>query len=247
MAENITYDQSLAEKYNFFHGRDSKLFSLQINKIKTYLNLTKKKTLIDCGCGAGRLLIPLAKEIKEITGVEYSKNMVDECNKTNLPTGEVYQMDFDAYLDNTTSKFDSALFSFTLHQIKENKKDQLNLLSKTFDRLKVSNILLITLSNSQMDESIMNLSSVKIDKFDRKRYLQLNELESKFNVSIYEEETNIFKIKKIELIDFILQKYISAIQILSNKELKNMIDHIDNTYPEIINYRDFYTYICLTK
>ena len=64
-----------AELYDVFRGGD------ELDEIGLYLEAAKEKggTCLDVGCGTGRVLIPLAHEGVEITGVDSSESMVEAC------------------------------------------------------------------------------------------------------------------------------------------------------------------------
>jgi hypothetical protein len=111
----------------------------------------------------------------------------------------------------------------------------------------VSDILLITISHNQFKENILNINCDKLDKFDRNRMITKNHLSEHFNIKLYEEQTNYFSISKAELISRIENKYISSLQILTDSELNELIYKINSSYPEVILYPDFYTYILINN
>ncbi len=52
------------------------LVNVIINKIKLELNLSNKDNLLEVGCGAGMLLIPLSKYVGSVSGVDLSCSLI---------------------------------------------------------------------------------------------------------------------------------------------------------------------------
>jgi len=245
--ENIKYNKSLANNYNKYHEREVNMFDMQVYKIINYLQLNDQKTVIDVGCGSGRLLQPISHNVKTIYGVEYSENMYDNTTKLKIDNSVLFNMDFSLFLKNNERKIDAAYFSYSLHQINVNINEQIKVLQDTFDKLNVDNILLITISPEQMTHNILNINSDKLNEFDMKRFITKDVLDKYFNVTLYEEETNYINIDKNILIDKIQKRYISSLQILTDDEINILCDKIDTKYGNKIVYPDFYNYISLTK
>ena len=60
----------------FYYDLDSS----PLKDIPFYIRLADAtKTVLELGCGTGRVLIPLADHFKEIVGVDYSQDMVERC------------------------------------------------------------------------------------------------------------------------------------------------------------------------
>lgn len=261
MQKQIEYQASLSKKYNEYHSRTDLLNRLQIQKIITYLELDNTKSVIDIGGGAGRLFIPLLKNVDLNAGyfVEQSPNMYNEFHnnlKNNYHKSAdnifTYNIDFNSFLQtyksyNINQNINAAYFSYSLHQIDSDINNQINILRNTFDILGVDKILLITISESQMNNNILNINSPALDTFDKSRFISYDTLNNNFNIDLYEEETQYINIEKSILLDRIKNKYISSLQILSNTELNDLITKIDINYPNIIQYPDFYNYIVLSK
>lgn len=253
MKKEITYWPELANKYNTYHGRINNLFDLQIKKIGAYLNLDNCNNVLDAGCGAGRLLIPISEQYSSIQcfGVEYSKSMYEQCMQNILDsaaTALVQNISFQDFIQTTNLKFDAVFFSYSLHQIEYEKNKQIEILHKTFDTLNPKRILLITASDQLFDKSLLNLASPKLNQFDRSRFLQLNELQKEFDVAVYENEMNYLPYTYEEICDMIDNKFISSIQILNDSEIQQLKDILKIYMVDLQErWTDYYTYITLER
>ena len=219
----IEYSETLAKKYNSYHAREKHLEDLQIKKIATYLKYWENTSIIDIGCGSGRLLTKLGEYFNVIYGVEKSKEMFD-C----IPISE---------LKNT------AIFSYSLHQIGKTKEEQIDLLYKTFSKFGCKKILLITSSRSQFKESFLNTNIPSIQEIDLQRFLFKDELEKYFNIELYEEETNCQRIPTVDYIEMIQNKYISTLKLIKDVEIEEFLKSLEGTSEVLIS--DYYTYITL--
>jgi len=82
-----------------------------LNDIPFYRRfVSQNKSVLELGCGTGRVLIPLAVECKEIVGVDYSRDMVDRCRlkmnenkvlnaKAKVIVGDIRQLDLGRRFD----------------------------------------------------------------------------------------------------------------------------------------------------
>jgi SAM-dependent methyltransferase len=240
----INYTEILSKNYNKFHSRGMKSQNFQNLKIIHYLDLNSDSILLDAGCGAGRLF-GISNHINKMIGVEKSTEMYQQAAKQNLNV-ELYNLDFETFLNQTNLKADSVLFSYTLHQFNPDKTEQIKILHNTFKVLKCSKILLITASINQFGDSVLNRLSATIDDIDRSRFLLKSDLESEFNILAYEEETIYNIVKKQDYKKLIENKYISTIQLLSDTEYSALMNNI-NLLPEEFKLPDYYTYILLEK
>jgi SAM-dependent methyltransferase len=109
----LTWDEYKKEKISadsrkrFFESGDAYIkFVLQI--VHDYLDPAfqpGKATVLDFGCGVGRLVIPLAKECKSVTGVDISDAMLSEAIKNCQEYG-VSNVDFIKGDDKVTGFYD---------------------------------------------------------------------------------------------------------------------------------------------
>lgn len=243
----ITYNSKLASSYNDYHSVPGELFSLQIQKILSYLSLDPTKRVLDVGCGSGRLLIPIHRTT-QVFGVEKSTEMFSSIPQQyqKLVTNCSYQF---YLLRGLTEKFSSAYFSFSLHQISPNKNIQLNLLKETFDHILEpgGSLLLITLTEQQIGKVSIAEYFPSVVEIDTNRFLSLEDLKKEFQVDLVDEQTLIYPMSKSDFLEKVEGKYISTLQMVSPKEYDQGVDAIKNSSLDTINYVDCYSYIILRE
>lgn len=93
---NKEYHGLEAELYDVFRGGD------ELDEIGFYSNVAAEKggDCLDLGCGTGRVLIPLAQQGIDITGLDSSQFMVEECRSRVAATGlsaEIVRDDMRAF------------------------------------------------------------------------------------------------------------------------------------------------------
>jgi SAM-dependent methyltransferase len=84
-------------------------------------------SVIDAGCGTGRLLFQLADKCSKVTGIELSeknfavaKKKVDESAYKNIA---VVNKSIDEYVNSVNEKYDYAVMSYVIHEIDEDKRE----------------------------------------------------------------------------------------------------------------------------
>lgn len=256
----ITYEKSLAKNYNKFHEIPPHIFDLQLQKIKNYLSATKETWLLDVGCGAGRLLNPIISQgISNVVGIERSRDMFQQLTD-NLSTLSDYPVnylllnkDFREVLSNKSNlnlpELDGAYFSFSLHQIGQNKLDQLELLEQTFSLLKPhAPILVITITERQFEDITINKLIPSVSEIDKERFLTVDSYRNFFNVSVLEDQRIFYPITVKTLKERIQNRYISTLQLIPQEELDFACEQLSR-YPEhrIIDYGNCFTYVVLNK
>lgn len=243
MLKQITY-KNLSKRYNEFHGQPDNYFELQLEKIKKYLNMKKNKTYLDVGCGAGRLLIPLNKEFN-VEGLDVSEHMLDECAKQTNKKVKLYYSSFNDF--KPTKQYDGIYFSMSLHQMEKQEM----IIKKALKMLKKDGILLIiTVNHNQFNEILLNKFSKKLDKIDRKRFIDVNKFFNLINKSkiITIETHNLYQyINKNKYIEMIKNKYISSLQLIDESELNNIVNNIKQIKGKTICVPDCYTYVVVKK
>jgi len=84
----------------------------KVEYIKKKVNGLKNKTVLDVGCGNGFFTIPFSKKAKEVTGLDFSKRMLELNPHKKLVQARVEKMPFK---DNA---FDVVFCSNLLHHVK---------------------------------------------------------------------------------------------------------------------------------
>ncbi|MEN8221490.1 MAG: class I SAM-dependent methyltransferase [Pseudomonadota bacterium] len=76
--ENLTEDK-LSE---FFKSGDQHVQNI-LSSTKKYFgdDAFEQKSLLDFGCGVGRLIIPFSRKFKKVVGVDISSGMIEEAKK----------------------------------------------------------------------------------------------------------------------------------------------------------------------
>lgn len=100
--------------------------------------------ILDVGCGSGRFLIPLTRKGYNVTGLDISKDMLEECarrlKKQNLRTDLIHQdlktMDFD-------SKFDALLCMDSVISYFLETEEIINILKRFHRALRPQGVLII--------------------------------------------------------------------------------------------------------
>jgi len=243
--------KGLAEKYNNYHGQPDNYFELQIEKIRKYLNVSSEKweikRILDVGCGAGRLMVPLIRKGGCFcTGIDNSADMIAACQETTVIPLNLHTVGFDKF--KTKFRYDGIYFSMSLHQMDKQKE----MIKKAFNLLaKDGKLLIITVSHKQFDEILLNKYFPTLDEIDRKRFMDIKplteELSKYGDIECIEEQTLYQQIPKKRYVEMIENKYISSLQLISKKELNAGVKQINNIKGKIISVPDCYTYIVVNK
>lgn len=89
-----------------------KIYNSDLPKIEEFVQL-KGKTLLEVGCGDGRLTTLLANKVEAITGIDPDDNSIEAARKNingvNFLVGSGEKLDF------ANESFDIVLFSYSLH------------------------------------------------------------------------------------------------------------------------------------
>ena len=74
---------------DFFNGKvfiDEKIGSNIVDRLKSKNMLTKDMKVLDIGCGPGKHTLPMAREVKSVTALDISKNMLEHLEKNMKST-----------------------------------------------------------------------------------------------------------------------------------------------------------------
>jgi len=105
--------------YDYFIApNQDKAFRLSKNLIK------KDSSVIDVGCGTGRLAFQLKDICSRVDGVDLSLRNINVANKKLTQTKSVniqfHHSDVGEFLKNNSNKFDYAVMSYVIHEMDEN-------------------------------------------------------------------------------------------------------------------------------
>ena len=85
------------------------------------LNLTPKTTVLDLGCGDGSITIPIAKQAKQVTGIDSSKEMLKilnkRCEEEKINNINTIKMDIENIKQEKLGEYDIVLASRSLNNI----------------------------------------------------------------------------------------------------------------------------------
>ena len=253
----IIYDAPLASNYNTYHAQDQALFDLQVKKIYSYLDLNERSIVADAGCGAGRLVVPIAPKVQAIHGIELSEGMYNEAwaNCEKLGNVVLVKSSWDDYVRKVVPgfsyKYDAVYFSMSLHQM-GTKEEQFKIIDDTLNVLKPGGkILLITVSNRQFKEILLNKYFPELDQIDRNRFIDVSEFRGRYaGKVVYAEEHTVYKTYETEtFLNMVRNKYISSLQLISDTSFKSGVQLMENIYKgeDTLIAPDCYTYITLEK
>ncbi|MBN1632931.1 MAG: class I SAM-dependent methyltransferase [Ignavibacteria bacterium] len=119
--KNHWYDGKFYDK--FIAPNQDKSFDI----VKTLID--KYSSVLDFGCGTGRLGLQLTSHCKIIDGIDLSYRNI-EVAKTNLKnTGIVnvryFHTNIDTFLKNENSRYDYAVLSYVLHEVRPVKRTEI--------------------------------------------------------------------------------------------------------------------------
>jgi 2-polyprenyl-3-methyl-5-hydroxy-6-metoxy-1,4-benzoquinol methylase len=102
--------------------------------------ITDGSSVLDAGCGTGRLCFQLNDKCSKIDGIDASLKNIESANKnydSNIHNKiKFYHSDIKSYLDESKNKYDYAILSYVIHEIDETKRESiLKLLSLYVDKI----------------------------------------------------------------------------------------------------------------
>lgn len=123
------------DKYHWYDGwfydriiapNQDKLFG-QIKDL-----VTPQSTIIDIGCGTGRLEFALTDKCKSLLGIDLSKRNIDRANRSLLkhpdPKISFQHSNIGEIINSNKKKFEFAILTYVIHEV--NEEERINLLKE---------------------------------------------------------------------------------------------------------------------
>ena len=160
----------------------------EVNFLVDELKLREGNSIIDIGCGTGRHSIELAKRGFNVTGIDISKGMLNEANKTAKKENvNVRFIKADAVQFRTDEKFDAAVClcegAFALLGLDEDPREQdLEILKNINSLLKPNAKFILTTLNGLKMIRDYNQDDVKKGVFDPLTITETHPMEYETNM-----------------------------------------------------------------
>ena len=105
-----------------------------------------QSTIIDVGCGTGRLEFALADKCKSVLGIDLSKRNIDRANLTLLQHPDVkisfQHNNLNEIISNGNVHFDFAILTYVIHEVNEEERiNLLNDISQVADKIIIGDYL----------------------------------------------------------------------------------------------------------
>ena len=106
----------IAPIYGLFYNSQKKHYAININKMRSILNVSNYKNIIDVGCGTGALCSVLNQEGLSVTGVDPARKMLDiGAKKLENKNIEFIQATATAKLPFEDKSYDISIASYVAH------------------------------------------------------------------------------------------------------------------------------------
>lgn len=122
-------------------------FEWPLDDVELYVRYTDKNSeVLELGCGTGRVSIPLAKESKQLTGIEISESMLAQakakCQEDNIDflLGDITSI-------NLSKKFDFIIAPFRVTQCLEKKEQVTGFFTVIRNHLKANGSAIVNVFN----------------------------------------------------------------------------------------------------
>lgn len=116
----------IAPIYGLFFDFQVKHFTKIEKRIRSEIDISKYKTVLDIGCGTGALCKVLYEKNLEVVGVDPSKGMLAQANKRLKGNPiELILIDPNKSLPFEDKSFDLVIISYVVHGLEEEKRIKL--------------------------------------------------------------------------------------------------------------------------
>lgn len=99
----------------------------QAKRLASGVNLKSTDKILEIGCGSGRFTLPLLSLGYKITGLDFSKELLDELKKEKAKNLNLIRSDIDLVSEKTNQKFNKIIGFFILHHLPDLEKSLLSL------------------------------------------------------------------------------------------------------------------------
>ncbi len=164
----------------------SKNYKKEAEYILSFLNNSKKKQILDLGCGTGSHLKYFSKKFNSCTGIDMSKEMLKYAKiKNNFSNIKYLNKDISAY--KSKKKFDIIISLFHVVNYLKTKSEINNFFYNSHFNLKEGGYLIFDFWNS-------NLRNRKIDRKIKYFYDKRNKIK-RISVSRFQKHKNLTRVR----------------------------------------------------
>jgi SAM-dependent methyltransferase len=156
-----------------------------------------KATILDVGCGTGRLSVKLSGKYSLYNGVDPSKRNIETAiKKQNSQSNEIvfYHSDIMSFLKNNSRYFDVAILSYVIHEIDEEKRIEI---LKTISDF-AEKIIIVDYSSSSQSGFWRVLNEVVEFAAGKKHYNNYKNFLKGNGITGLVEKSNLMLIKEIK-------------------------------------------------
>jgi 16S rRNA G527 N7-methylase RsmG len=219
---NNTYWEKTADNFNRNTANLNDLTQTQLSK----LHLNSNDSVIDIGAGTGRLTIPIAKQVKQVTAAEPSQNMAaflkqkaQQENLTNITHLDVSCQDLK--LDQNVSVHDVVISSYALFML-DIEQELLKI-----DSLAKKTVYLFYSASKWMDDEIQRIIFGDVVPLALPHYIYLYNILFDLGILSNVEITEYTHQENYSNLDEALKKYRENYNV--NKDKENQIVNYLNT------------------
>ena len=207
------------------------------NQLIEFLEISKKKNILDVGCGRGYLLESLANKVNFIhkpVGVEPVKH-----EDTISPRIEIINSSINFFFQNNNSKFDLVILKQVLHLLNSNEREYFYQEIKKY--LNNNGQIVFIHMNNQTEIPQFPLMGNKLKLSIDSHHLLLEELNKNFKLLNIQNFTYSVKISLDEYLTMITNRYMTVLLDFSEEEIKEGIAFIKQNYSNHLSFNDTLT------
>ena len=215
----------------------SEYFEELSNQLIEFLEISKKKNILDVGCGRGYLLESLANKVNFIhkpVGVEPVKH-----EDTISPRIEIINSSINFFFQNNNSKFDLVILKQVLHLLNSNEREYFYQEIKKY--LNNNGQIVFIHMNNQTEIPQFPLMGNKLKLSIDSHHLLLEELNKNFKLLNIQNFTYSVKISLDEYLTMITNRYMTVLLDFSEEEIKEGIAFIKQNYSNHLSFNDTLT------